>query len=102
MCKSYIQLTGNIRSSNHSEGDTTGKTNKLNGKISKQILLGFKGVCISYIRHLLHLDMKSCSSIVFFYFISPYVVKYYGSYFKNTDLWVIIIYTNRLPLVMPT
>ena len=20
---------------------------------------------------------------------SPYVVKYYGSYFKNTDLWVI-------------
>lgn len=22
---------------------------------------------------------------------SPYVVKYYGSYFKNTDLWVRII-----------
>lgn len=22
---------------------------------------------------------------------SPYVVKYYGSYFKNTNLWVIII-----------
>ena len=21
-------------------------------------------------------------------FFSPYVVKYYGSYFKNTDLWV--------------
>lgn len=26
---------------------------------------------------------------------SPYVVKYYGSYFKNTDLWVIkLIYAN--------
>lgn len=23
---------------------------------------------------------------------SPYVVKYYGSYFKNTDLWVIIFF----------
>lgn len=22
------------------------------------------------------------------FFFSPYVVKYYGSYFKNTDLWV--------------
>lgn len=23
---------------------------------------------------------------------SPYVVKYYGSYFKNTDLWVKTIF----------
>ena len=27
---------------------------------------------------------------------SPYVVKYYGSYFKNTDLWV-----SGLPLLKP-
>jgi len=35
-------------------------------------------------------------SILYFYnlsllwtiYLSPYVVKYYGSYFKNTDLWV--------------
>lgn len=25
---------------------------------------------------------------------SPYVVKYYGSYFKNTDLWVILNINN--------
>lgn len=25
---------------------------------------------------------------------SPYVVKYYGSYFKNTDLWVKILLIN--------
>lgn len=24
--------------------------------------------------------------------ISPYVVKYYGSYFKNTDLWIVMEY----------
>ena len=23
---------------------------------------------------------------------SPYVVKYYGSYFKNTDLWIVMEY----------
>ncbi|XP_057337097.1 serine/threonine-protein kinase 3 isoform X2 [Microplitis mediator] len=27
---------------------------------------------------------------------SPYVVKYYGSYFKNTDLWVKIFNLNRI------
>lgn len=27
---------------------------------------------------------------------SPYVVKYYGSYFKNTDLWV----SRRIPQVL--
>ena len=26
---------------------------------------------------------------------SPYVVKYYGSYFKNTDLWVLVISVNH-------
>lgn len=25
-------------------------------------------------------------------FCSPYVVKYYGSYFKNTDLWIVMEY----------
>ena len=25
-------------------------------------------------------------------FSSPYVVKYYGSYFKNTDLWIVMEY----------
>lgn len=25
-------------------------------------------------------------------FFSPYVVKYYGSYFKNTDLWIVMEY----------
>ncbi len=29
---------------------------------------------------------------VFMYFNSPYVVKYYGSYFKNTDLWIVMEY----------
>lgn len=24
--------------------------------------------------------------------LSPYVVKYYGSYFKNTDLWIVMEY----------
>ena len=27
---------------------------------------------------------------------SPFVVKYYGSYFKNTDLWVISFAFHRL------
>jgi len=27
---------------------------------------------------------------------SPYVVKYYGSYFKNTDLWVSPIFSRQL------
>lgn len=26
------------------------------------------------------------------FFCSPYVVKYYGSYFKNTDLWIVMEY----------
>ncbi len=26
------------------------------------------------------------------YLNSPYVVKYYGSYFKNTDLWIVMEY----------
>lgn len=31
---------------------------------------------------------------------SPYVVKYYGSYFKNTDLWVSMIFVDLFdPLV---
>lgn len=29
------------------------------------------------------------TSVLFF---SPYVVKYYGSYFKNTDLWIVMEY----------
>lgn len=29
---------------------------------------------------------------------SPYVVKYYGSYFKNTDLWVSIYFTSLCDL----
>lgn len=28
---------------------------------------------------------------------SPYVVKYYGSYFKNTDLWVFNLFFYYLP-----
>lgn len=28
----------------------------------------------------------------FFFPFSPYVVKYYGSYFKNTDLWIVMEY----------
>ena len=24
--------------------------------------------------------------------VSPYVVRYYGSYFKNTDLWIVMEY----------
>lgn len=28
----------------------------------------------------------------FFTFRSPHVVKYYGSYFKNTDLWIVMEY----------
>lgn len=28
----------------------------------------------------------------FFTFPSPHVVKYYGSYFKNTDLWIVMEY----------
>ena len=27
---------------------------------------------------------------------SPYVVKYYGSYFKNTDLWVGMLYYETI------
>jgi len=26
------------------------------------------------------------------HFLSPHVVKYYGSYFKNTDLWIVMEY----------
>jgi serine/threonine protein kinase len=26
------------------------------------------------------------------FLLSPYVVKYYGSYFKNTDLWIVMEY----------
>lgn len=32
------------------------------------------------------------SLIVYIFFFSPYVVKYYGSYFKNTDLWIVMEY----------
>uniref|UniRef100_A0A8C0HDS4 Protein kinase domain-containing protein n=1 Tax=Chelonoidis abingdonii TaxID=106734 RepID=A0A8C0HDS4_CHEAB len=28
----------------------------------------------------------------FVFIFSPYVVKYYGSYFKNTDLWIVMEY----------
>jgi hypothetical protein len=27
---------------------------------------------------------------------SPFVVKYYGSYFKNTDLWVSVVIVVRV------
>lgn len=30
--------------------------------------------------------------LTFFFPSSPYVVKYYGSYFKNTDLWIVMEY----------
>lgn len=30
--------------------------------------------------------------IQLFFQSSPYVVKYYGSYFKNTDLWIVMEY----------
>lgn len=30
--------------------------------------------------------------LVSFFCCSPYVVKYYGSYFKNTDLWIVMEY----------
>ena len=33
-------------------------------------------------------NMPSNDFMNFPFFFSPYVVKYYGSYFKNTDLWV--------------
>ena len=29
---------------------------------------------------------------------SPYVVKYYGSYFKNTDLWIVMEYCEGTEL----
>lgn len=29
---------------------------------------------------------------LFSFLSSPYVVKYYGSYFKNTDLWIVMEY----------
>lgn len=35
--------------------------------------------------------MCNCSHPLAFS-ISPYVVKYYGSYFKNTDLWIVMEY----------
>ncbi|KAK0140514.1 Serine/threonine-protein kinase 3 [Merluccius polli] len=36
-------------------------------------------------------------------FTTPYVVKYYGSYFKNTDLWIVMEYCGarlRLPTLI--
>lgn len=30
--------------------------------------------------------------MLFSFIPSPYVVKYYGSYFKNTDLWIVMEY----------
>ena len=31
---------------------------------------------------------------------SPYIVKYYGSYFKNTDLWVSFLHSDIVSLAI--
>lgn len=40
------------------------------------------------------LDLQDFSHSFYNYvfLLSPYVVKYYGSYFKNTDLWIVMEY----------
>lgn len=35
--------------------------------------------------------MKQCSS--------PYIIKYYGSYYKESELWVFIIFLNNLNIL---
>lgn len=43
-------------------------------------------VCYGTILHLKS-DVIACVSV-----FSPHVVRYYGSYFKNSDLWIVMEY----------
>ena len=58
--------------------------------ISKTYLGTLQCVLLVQLCCLLVFDPLFSSS--FFTFHSPHVVKYYGSYFKNTDLWIVMEY----------
>uniref|UniRef100_A0A8C5S7L9 Serine/threonine kinase 3 n=1 Tax=Laticauda laticaudata TaxID=8630 RepID=A0A8C5S7L9_LATLA len=40
----------------------------------------------------INFNMLTCLICSHVFMFSPYVVKYYGSYFKNTDLWIVMEY----------
>lgn len=59
------------------------------------LLLGSGG----YLRHQISCFVSEECDTFLSLTLSPFVVKYYGSYFKNTDLWV-SLFNPLLPYIL--